>query len=126
MDDVREWAKRPIEDPHPVSFLDALVLKIREGGSVQRRACYLALGITVDGDRDVLGSRPQDRRSLRHPPLARQDRLGDHAIRRHPARADGARTIRSLPMGIVRDTLTGFVKAIFRGPRVEGLVPWGS
>jgi putative transposase len=38
-----------------VIFLDCLVLKIREGGSVQRRACYLALGVTVDGDRDVLG-----------------------------------------------------------------------
>jgi putative transposase len=36
-------------------FLDALVLKIREGGSVQRRACYLALGFTVEGERDVLG-----------------------------------------------------------------------
>ena len=55
MDDVRAWAQRPLEDVYPVIFLDALVLKIREGGSVQRRACYLALGITVDGDRDVLG-----------------------------------------------------------------------
>ena len=55
MDDVREWAKRPLEDVYPVIFLDALVLKIREGGSVQRRACYLALGVTLDGDRDVLG-----------------------------------------------------------------------
>ena len=36
-------------------FLDALVLKIREGGSVQRRACYLALGVTLEGERDVLG-----------------------------------------------------------------------
>ena len=48
MDDVREWAKRPLEDVYPVIFLDALVLKIREGGSVQRRACYLALGVTVE------------------------------------------------------------------------------
>jgi putative transposase len=55
MDDVRAWAARPLEDVYPVIFLDALVLKIREGGSVQRRACYLALGITVEGDRDVLG-----------------------------------------------------------------------
>jgi putative transposase len=55
MDDVRAWAQRPLEDVYPVIFLDALQLKIREGGSVQRRACYLALGITVDGDRDVLG-----------------------------------------------------------------------
>ena len=29
--------------------------KVREGGTVQRRACYLVLGVTVDGERDVLG-----------------------------------------------------------------------
>ena len=44
MDDVRAWQQRPLEDVYPVVFLDALVLKVREGGSVQRRACYLALG----------------------------------------------------------------------------------
>jgi putative transposase len=55
MDDVREWAKRPLEDIYPIVFLDCMVLKIREGGSVQRRALYLALGVTLDGDRDVLG-----------------------------------------------------------------------
>ena len=55
MDDVREWQQRPLEDVYPVVFLDCLVLKIREGGTVGRRACYLALGVTVDGDRDVLG-----------------------------------------------------------------------
>ena len=87
MDDVRAWAQRPLEDVYPVIFLDALVLKIREGGSVQRRACYLALGITVDGDRDVLGHvvsgdrgrevldagalRAQAARRQRHPDLLR-------------------------------------------------------
>ena len=55
MDDVREWQQRPLDDVYPVLFLDALVLKVREGGTVQRRACYLALGVTVDGERDVLG-----------------------------------------------------------------------
>jgi putative transposase len=55
MDDVRAWQQRPLDDVYPVIFLDALVLKIRENGTVQRRACYLALGLTVDGDRDVLG-----------------------------------------------------------------------
>jgi putative transposase len=55
MDDARAWQQRPLDDVYPVVFLDALVLKIREGGSVQRRACYLALGVGVDGDRDVLG-----------------------------------------------------------------------
>ena len=55
MDDVREWAKRPLEDVYPIVFLDCMVLKIRDGGTVQRRALYLALGVTLDGDRDVLG-----------------------------------------------------------------------
>src|ERR1700674_5576884 len=55
MDDVRDWCKRPLEDIYPIVFLDCMVLKIREGGTVQRRALYLALGITVDGERDVLG-----------------------------------------------------------------------
>jgi putative transposase len=55
MDDVREWAKRPLEDIYPVVFLDCMVIKVREGGTVQRRALYLALGVTLDGDRDVLG-----------------------------------------------------------------------
>jgi putative transposase len=55
MDDVREWAKRPLEDIYPIVFLDCMVIKIREGGIVQRRALYLALGVTLDGDRDVLG-----------------------------------------------------------------------
>src|SRR5579863_2665265 len=55
MDDVREWAKRPLEDIYPIVFLDCMVLKVREGGTVQRRALYLALGVTMEGDRDVLG-----------------------------------------------------------------------
>jgi putative transposase len=55
MDDVREWAKRPLEDIYPIVFLDCMVIKVRDGGSVGRRALYLALGVTLDGDRDVLG-----------------------------------------------------------------------
>jgi putative transposase len=55
MDDARAWQTRPLDDVYPVVFLDALVLKVRDGGSVQRRACYLALAINIDGDRDVLG-----------------------------------------------------------------------
>ena len=55
MEDARAWQTRPLDDVYPVLFLDALVLKIRDGGSVQRRACYLALAIGLDGERDVLG-----------------------------------------------------------------------
>jgi putative transposase len=60
IDDARVWQQRPLDDVYPVVFLDALVLKIRDGASVQRRACYLALGVGVDGDRDVLGLWFQD------------------------------------------------------------------
>jgi putative transposase len=55
MDDARAWASRPLDDVYPVVFLDALVLKIRDGGSVQRKACYLALGVNMEGEREVLG-----------------------------------------------------------------------
>ena len=55
MDDARAWQTRPLEDVYPVVFLDALVVKIRDGGSVQRKACYLAMAITMDGEREVLG-----------------------------------------------------------------------
>jgi putative transposase len=55
MNDVRAWQQRPLEDVYPIVFLDCLVIKVRDGGSVQRRACYLALGVTLEGDRDVLG-----------------------------------------------------------------------
>jgi len=48
-------ASRPLDDVYPIVFLDCLVLKIREGGSVQRKACYLALGVNMEGERDVLG-----------------------------------------------------------------------
>jgi putative transposase len=55
MDDARAWQTRSLDDVYPVVFLDALVLKIRDGGSVQRKACYVAMGINLDGDREVLG-----------------------------------------------------------------------
>ena len=60
MDDVRAWQTRPLDDVYPVVFLDAFILKIRENGSVQRKACYLALGVRLDGERDVLGMWFQD------------------------------------------------------------------
>jgi putative transposase len=60
LEDARAWQTRPLDDVYPVVFLDALVLKIRDGGSVQRKACYLALAINLDGDREVLGLWFQD------------------------------------------------------------------
>lgn len=44
LEDAQAWQTRPLDDIYPVVFLDALALKIRDGGSVQRKACYLAMG----------------------------------------------------------------------------------
>jgi putative transposase len=60
LQDAREWRSRPLDDIYPVVFLDAMVLKIRDNGSVVRKTCYLALGINLDGDREVLGMWFQD------------------------------------------------------------------
>jgi putative transposase len=60
MDDVKAWQRRPLEDVYPILYLDAFVVKIRDGGSVVRKACYLALGVTLEGERDVLGMWFQD------------------------------------------------------------------
>jgi putative transposase len=60
MDDVKAWQRRPLDDVYPILYLDAFVVKIRDGGSVVRKACYLALGVTMDGERDVLGMWFQD------------------------------------------------------------------
>jgi putative transposase len=55
LDDVREWQARPLEDVYPILFLDALVVKIRDGGAVRNKACYVAIGVNLEGERDVLG-----------------------------------------------------------------------
>jgi putative transposase len=55
LEDVKAWQSRPLEDVYPVLYLDALVVKIRDGGAVRRKACYVVMGVNLDGERDVLG-----------------------------------------------------------------------
>jgi len=50
-----EWQNRPLERVYPVVFFDALRVKIRDEGTVKNKAVYLALGVTVEGSREVLG-----------------------------------------------------------------------
>ena len=49
-----EWQNRPLDVVYPVMFIDAINVKIREG-QVANRPIYLAIGVTVDGERDILG-----------------------------------------------------------------------
>ena len=54
MEGMAEWQSRPLDPVYAVIFVDAIMVKIREG-QVANRPVYLALGVTVDGERDVLG-----------------------------------------------------------------------
>lgn len=52
--DMAEWQTRPLDRVYPVVFIDAIVVKIRDG-QVANRPVYAAIGVTVDGKRDILG-----------------------------------------------------------------------
>lgn len=51
---MSEWQNRPLDPVYPVVFIDAINVKIRDG-NVANRPIYIALAVTVDGTRDVLG-----------------------------------------------------------------------
>ena len=55
VDEVSKWQARPLDAVWPIVYLDAVVLKIREQGVVQNKHIYLALGINVEGRKEVLG-----------------------------------------------------------------------
>ena len=55
MEDARAWQNRPLEAFYGVVFLDALYVKMRHEGRVENRAVYVALGINLEGRKDVLG-----------------------------------------------------------------------
>ena len=55
LEDAKAWQTRPLEQIYPILYLDALVIKIRDGQAVRNFACYLAIGVNLEGDRDVLG-----------------------------------------------------------------------
>jgi transposase-like protein len=54
IDGMAEWQNRPLDPVYPVIFLDAIHVKIRDG-KVANRPIYVALAVTVDGTRDILG-----------------------------------------------------------------------
>jgi putative transposase len=55
LEDAKAWQTRPLEAIYPILYLDALVVKIRDGQAVRNFACYLAIGVNLEGERDVLG-----------------------------------------------------------------------
>jgi len=54
LEDMAAWQNRPLDAVYPVLFIDAIHVKIRDG-QVANRPIYVALAVTVDGERDILG-----------------------------------------------------------------------
>lgn len=55
MDQVIEWQSRPLEPIYPIVYLDCIVVKIRQDKQVINKAIYLALGINLEGHKELLG-----------------------------------------------------------------------
>jgi len=52
---VKEWQVRPLEDVYAVVFMDAIHFHVRSEGRIIKKAVYIAIGINMEGFRDVLG-----------------------------------------------------------------------
>jgi len=52
---VKEWQSRPLEDLYPIVFMDAIHFHVRSDGRVIKKAVYIAIGITLEGRKEVLG-----------------------------------------------------------------------
>jgi transposase-like protein len=55
MNEVREWQSRPIDTLYPIVFFDAIVVKGRTDGKASNKSVYLAIGINLEGKKEVLG-----------------------------------------------------------------------
>jgi len=55
IDEVKQWQARPLEPVYPIVYFDALVVKVRENSRVINKAIHLALGVNLDGHKELLG-----------------------------------------------------------------------
>lgn len=55
LDTVTEWQSRPVDAVYPIVYLDCIVLKIRQNKRVINKSMYLALGINMEGQKELLG-----------------------------------------------------------------------
>jgi putative transposase len=55
LEEVRAWQTRPLDEIYPIMYLDALVVRVRDGHQVRNRAAHIAVGIDLDGVKHVLG-----------------------------------------------------------------------
>ncbi len=55
IEELKAWQNRPLDAVWPIVYLDALVLKVRDQGVVQNKHAYLAIGVNMQGTKEVLG-----------------------------------------------------------------------
>ena len=55
IDEVKAWQSRPLEALYPIVYLDCIHVKVRDNGAVRVKAAYLALGVTLEGSKELLG-----------------------------------------------------------------------
>jgi len=55
LEEVKAWQSRPLEEIYPIIYLDALVVKVRDGHQVRNKAAHIAVGVDLDGVKHVLG-----------------------------------------------------------------------
>ena len=55
LEEVLAWQHRPLESLYPVIYLDAIIVKVRDGGHVRNKAAHIAVGVDMDGIKHVLG-----------------------------------------------------------------------
>ncbi len=55
LDEVQAWQTRPLDPVYPIIYFDCLFVKSRQDGSMRNKAVYLALGINMDGEKELLG-----------------------------------------------------------------------
>jgi len=53
--EAQDWLKRPLETVYPIVYLDALFVSVKHQGAVSKRAVYVGIGVTMEGEREVLG-----------------------------------------------------------------------
>lgn len=55
IDEVDAWRSRPLDSLYPIVYLDALVVKVKDSGQIKNKSVYLALGVNMDGEKELLG-----------------------------------------------------------------------
>ena len=54
-EDVKAWQSRPLDPIYPILYLDCIHVKVRDAGAVRNKAVYLAIGVNMEGHKEVLG-----------------------------------------------------------------------